>query len=300
MRKVLRGCRLRYLLIAVAALAGQVLVSDSAYALDAFERHTLPQLRQVVGANKALATITSKELTTLKPLGRGVDSPCLVIKTDAGNLAKALVSFGLRKTANQPIPVLMIDRYVTYDPGRGGQTTAHGKDVMLFPGFAFDFDIGQVVPQDAGGDFEFAGERKIVAQGKAELFPLNGPVELAESSGKKHDPLDHDGILPQDFGGVWRVDADGRWKGTMELECDAEGNISGKYLSADTQSSYAVAGKVDKGTNRASLVIELANSDQLLEAFLWSTDKSVMAGITTMAEKRFGFHATRADEDRGE
>jgi hypothetical protein len=264
-----------------------------ALALDAFDRHGLAELRQALKAAEPAAEITSARAAELKLLGRGVESPCIVVRTAGGNLAKVLLSWGLRKTSDKPVPVVMLDRYVTYDPQRGGQTAASGKNVMLFAGFGFDLDIGQVVPVEAGADVQFTEDRKLAAVGETGIFALDGPVVAAESASGTPDPNDHEGVLPRDFAGVWRLNADGRWLGALELAADEEGNLTGSYLSDETQSSYPAYGRVDADTHRANLTIELNNSEQTFEAYLWTSDKSTMAGVTTLAERRFGFYATR-------
>jgi hypothetical protein len=131
--------------------------------------------------------------------------------------------------------------------------------------------------------------------GEARLFGLDGPL-VAAGTEAGADPNDHEGVLPRDFSGSWRVDADGRWRGTFDLVADEQGNVSGTYLSDESQSSYPLIGKIDVGSNRAVIEVELVNSAQLFEAFLWSSDKSVMAGSTTLADRKFGFYAVRADE----
>ncbi|MGE0605791.1 MAG: hypothetical protein AB7O62_01605 [Pirellulales bacterium] len=266
---------------------------------DAFDRHNVEHLRSVGKEAQPLTELTSRQAAELKMLGAGFTSPAVVLKTDSGNWVKALLSWGLRKGPEKPVPVLLIERYVTYDGTRRGSTTASGKDIMLFAGYQFDFDIGQVVPAGFGGDIAFNADRKIVPAEGVQLFGLDGPVpEVAANANKAGGtkPTDHDGVLAKDYAGEWRIVADGRWRGTLELQVDGDGNVEGQYTSDDTKSTYKVIGKVDIGSHRMVMDVELANSAQLYEAYLWTTDKSTFAGITTLSEQRFGFYATRVVE----
>lgn len=293
--------------ILLATLIGSLSFAiPPAWAIDAFDRHTLAHLRNYGKEAKPLDDLTARQAAEWKMLAPGFTSPAIVIKTDSGNWVKALVSWGLRKGAEKPTPVLLVERYVTFDSTRSGVTTASGKDVMLFPGFGYDFDIGQVVPAGFGADIEFTAERKIKPAEGVQLFGLDGPAipSAAEQPQVKVKPTDHDGVLPEDFAGQWKMNADGRWRGILELRVDKDGSIEGQYISDETQSSYKVIGKVDSGSHRMVLTVALANSDQDYEAFLWTTDKSTFAGVTTLSERRFGFYAVRQvagdDESKSE
>jgi hypothetical protein len=193
--------------------------------------------------------------------------------------------------------VLFIERYVTYDNDRPDLALASGKSVMLFPGFHFNFEIGQVVPAGQGGDVAFADDKKLRPVGAVQMFGLNGSVLPAAAPGEKHDPTAHEGVLPQDFSGVWQIDADGRWTGQWNLTVQDDGAVQGSYTSDESKSVYPVRGQVTGLPHRMTLDVELANTTQSFEAFLWTKDKSTMAGITMLAQRKFGFHARRLKEE---
>ena len=44
------------------------------------------------------------------------------------------------------MPVLILERYETIDAGDHRSIKVRGKELMLFDGFQFDLDTGQVVP----------------------------------------------------------------------------------------------------------------------------------------------------------
>lgn len=276
------------------------LVTSTAAGIDIFDRHTSYWVKLAAQQNAAVESLSSGQAAELRSLSREIVSPLVVVQTNQGNWAKALLGWGLRKAQPAPVPVLFIERFVTYDRDRGDVTVANGRNVMLFPGFEFDFDIGQVVPRDLGGDVAFNDDRLLVPLAEARLHPVNGSVVPGADQGGAPDPSDHDGVLPRDFAGTWRVQADGRWAGTWSLSVDEEGNVHGQYLSDDTQSTYPVEGRVSAGgvPHRVALTVKFAAADQSYDLYLWTRDKAAMAGTTTLQEHTFGAYALRVREEK--
>lgn len=282
------------------ALMLAVAAGNVALGVDVFDRHTTFWLREAVKKNEAIKELSSGQAASLKSLARGVSSPCVIVKTNNGHWAKVLLSWGLRKgTDGNRLPVLLIERYVTYDNDRTDLALAAGKNVMLFPGYQFNFEIGQVVPESQGGDVVFGDDKKLRPVGNATLHGLNGSALPPSGEGEKYDPTDHEGVVSRDFSGNWRVNADGRWLGQLSLIVDEDGNAQGNYISDESKSSYPVRGQVSGLPHRLTLDIELANTTQIFEGFLWTKDKSTMAGVTVLAERKFGFYATRIKDAEG-
>jgi hypothetical protein len=276
-----------------------VLWASPLWAIDAFDRHTTSWLREAVKEKEPLTELSSGQAAAWKLLGPGVEGPCVVVRTSGGHWTKALLSWGLRKSGDERVSVLVIDRYVTYDNDRRDVALAAGKNVMLFPGFYFNFEIGQVVPEGQGGDVLFTAAGKLQPAGSARLFGLDGSA-LPPADKTRPDPLDHEGVLPRDFSGTWHVNADGRWRGLLQLSVTDEGSLQGSYTSEESQSVYPVTGRVSGAPHRAALEVELANTVQSFEAFLWTKDKSTMAGTTLLADRKFGFYALRVNEEAHE
>src|SRR5262249_23874806 len=155
-------------------------------------------------------------------------SPCIAVKTDEANYAKAIIGWGLRKGGEKPTPVLLIERFVTYRGDRPDLTSAVGKDGMLFPVFGFNFVIGQVVPAGQGADIELTTDQLVKPLGEAVLVPLDGSL-LPAGDKSKYDPLAQEAVTPRDFAGPWKVDSDGRWKGEWELAVTDQNKISGTF-----------------------------------------------------------------------
>lgn len=265
----------------------------STFAADVFDRHTAKELQQALDKGPSVPQLTLNDAAKLRPLGASVSSPCVVVKTDDANYAKALVGWGLRKGGEKPTPVLMIERYVTYRGDRPDLTSAVGKDVMLFPGFGFNFDIGQVVPAGQGADVEFTTESALRAVDGATLVPLNGSLLPPPDKSARHDPLASEQVTPADLVGTWKINADGRWLGEWDLDVKEGGRITGTYVSEESQNRYDITGQFGSAPHNVKLEIFLANTQLQIDGYLWTKDKSMIAGTVTMTGRKFGFVATR-------
>ena len=280
----------------LASVGIVVLSASVASAGDVFDRHALAELKSATKESKPLSELSAVTAAKWQPLSAKIGSPCLIVQTNDGHWAKALLSWGQRKVKGreQPLSVLVLERFVTYRGDREGQTTASGKEVMIFAGHSFSFDIGQVVPSGNGADIEFTDAGIIKPVGEAKLFGLNGS-QLPAADAAKPNPNDHDGVLPRDFAGTWKVSIDGRWTGTWEIQLNEQRNLVGKFVSDDTKGRYELYGKVSNIPHEAKLEIDLANSQVSVDAFLFTTDKGTMAGTALMAGRKFAFVATRQE-----
>lgn len=164
---------------------------------------------------------------------------------------------------------------------------------MLFPGFRFDFDLGQVVPEGFDADVEFTEQGVLRCVGPVKLFGLSGsqlPVDEAEPAKATSDKTV---ISPEDFTGIWQVNGDGRWVGEWDLTVNEAGQASGKFFSAESQASYPISGHVGVLPHQIKLQVQFNNATQVVDAYLWTKDKSAIAGSFTLAGRKFGFYATR-------
>ena len=287
--------RMRLLLAVSAAV---VLSSQSqTVRADAFDDHTAYWLRKGTEGTTAFENLAMRDALRLKPISPRITSPCLVVRTDEDNWAKAIVTWGFRKGKEDRIPVIVIERFVTYRGDRENLTSAKGENVMLFPGFGFNFDIGQIVPVGSGqGEDVIAIEQGDLKPAEGvKLHGLNGPATPPREDQKYPHPNEHPGVLPTDFAGKWEVHIDGRWAGRWELDVE-ERQIFGRFVSDETESVYEIAGKILALPHNAKLNIELANAAQTVDAFLWTKDKAAMAGTVMMADRRIGFYALRIKE----
>ncbi len=142
----LTRCSMSRPLLAFVLVAPFALPPHAARA-DVFDDASNALLRSVLADRPTIKSFDRAQATALKPLAKTVEGSLLVLKSTEGNIAKALVTFGFRKgprkTGRRPD-----DRpFVAYGPATGDTSVAVARNVMLFPGFEFDIDLGQVVRQ---------------------------------------------------------------------------------------------------------------------------------------------------------
>ena len=132
--------------------------------------------------------------------------------------------------------------------------------------------------------------------GNPSPFALNGSALPEPTASAQPAPAAREEVFPSDFAGKWRVRIDGRWEGRWDLKVD-ERRIFGKFISDGTQSEYEINGRIAGLAHNLKMDIELANTSQSIDAFLWTKDKSAMAGTVVIAERKVGFYALREKAD---
>lgn len=243
--------------------------------------------------------LTTTEIGNLTPVLRGLRSAVILAKTDQGNPARLIVSPALRKPADgkgDPLPILVLERFDTFEAGPATTKVARGRDVILFDNFRYDLDTGQVVPDGQGGDLQFVakgdGGPKLVTTGGAKLFTLSkSPVAASGTSGQ---PSTGRAILPNDFAGRFRLFANGQWSGALELKVADHGVVTGRFQSDQTGTSYPVTGQVGpESPERIHFAITFPRSRQEFDARLWTEGKGAMAGTVSLLNNEYGFFALR-------
>lgn len=245
------------------------------------------------------ASLTIGEIEALPNVLRESRSALLIATTDQGNPTRLLVSPALRKPPGgrgEPVPVLLLERYDTFEAGHLATRLAHGKDLILFAGFQVDLDSGQVVPEGQGGDLRFEvaarGSPRLVALEGCRLYSLAKP--LAVPAGAAARPTLGRAVLPADFNGRYRLYANGQWSGTLDLKVDPAGVVSGRFRSDLNGTSYQVAGQVAAEVpQKVSFTITFPRTRQDYEGLLWTEGKGAMAGTLTMLDRAYGFFALR-------
>ncbi len=248
--------------------------------------------------------ITMRALDQLPTAFKDTRAPFLIVKTSQKNLARLLVSPALRKPPGgegPPIPVFVLERFDTFEPGRAGSRLAKGAGLLLFDGFQVDLDSGQVVPDGQGGDLIFKNGGKdgpwIEAVGSAEIYSPKSPLTPDKAAA---GPSPGRAVLPGDFSGRYRLYADGRWSGLLELEVAADRQVSGRFRSEANGTTYPVTGEVQLDpTNKVLFKVKFPRSEQDYDGFLWTEGKSAISGTFAMGEKTFGFTALREGSKMG-
>lgn len=248
--------------------------------------------------------ISMRELDQLPVAFKDTRAAFLIVKTSQKNLARLLVSPALRRppdAAGAPVPVFVLERFDTFEPGRSGSRLAKGASLLLFDGFQVDLDSGQIVPEGQGGDLVFRKGGKegpwIEAVGGAELYSPKARVTPASAAS---GPSPGRAVLPADFSGRFRLYSDGRWSGLLELEVAPDRQVTGRFRSEANGTSYPVTGEVKLDPpNKLLFKVKFPRTEQDYDALLWTEGKHAFSGTFAMGEKSFGFCAVREGSTLG-
>ncbi|MFO0909111.1 MAG: biopolymer transporter ExbD [Isosphaeraceae bacterium] len=286
-----------------AWLALGLLAAHSSVASD-FDRLDAERIARIVESADARRheSLSMRDLLAMPPALKDTRSTLLLVKTGQGNLARLLVDGGYRKSSDSQttVPVLVIERFETFEPGKGSSRIARGAGTLLFDGFQFDLDTGNVVPKEQGGDLVFQGqggaaqspdEGRLATLKGASLFSVAKPLVFEAARG---GPSPGRVVLPADFHGKYRLFADGRWSGTIELLVDEARVVTGTFRSEPNGTSYSLRGQVaTEPPSKVTFTIKFPRTEQEYEVYLWSEGKSAWAGTFTMQGKTYGVFAVR-------
>jgi hypothetical protein len=285
----------------VLVCLGLLLGLRPAQAADAFDYYTNPVL------NKLVETPTTQELKELTPdqvadhdrVLTNLPFTFLVVKTNQGRRCKLLVQMARQKVADDKfVRLLMIDRYVTYREGEEQTIQTSARNLSLFGGFRLSLDLGQVVPEEVGGDIRLAVEGdKVTLQpvGKAKLYLVTKELpNLAPPKGEKL--VVGENFDPRFFNGTYKLHDDGRRSGKLILKVDEELNVVGSFYSDRDGAKYEVRGKVGMPTHTVQFTIQLPRTEQTYIGWLFTGDAKALTGFSRLANRETGFYAVRVED----
>ena len=283
-----------FVLLCLVVVSGRLARADQ---YERLEGTQLERLTQGEGATKH-SSLSFREIEALPNAFSDSRTALLVIKTDQGNLAKLLVSPGLRKTPGRETelkPILLVEQLRTYEPGKRGSRLARSSGLILFDGFRLDLDIGQVVPAGDGEDVVFEAIKNVdgvlKAAGKGEIWTVDHPLLVEKST---EGPSQGRAVLASDFNGRYQLDADGRFKGLLELSVADDKQVTGQFRSEPNGTSYPVKGQVSSEVpHKLTFTIRFPRVEQEFDGYLATEGKSSLAGTFVMESRTFGFHAER-------
>jgi hypothetical protein len=268
---------------------------------DVFDYYVNPVLARVVEAKE---TKKVKQLTPALILANDrvlprTSAAFLVVKTNSGRYAKLLVQVARQKIdAERNTPILLIDRYVTYKEGEERTVQAEGKALSLFPGFRLSLDLGQVVPDELGGDLRFVvkdGKPHTEPVGKAQLFLVTKALpDAAPKKGAKFVPGET--FEPHWFNGTYHLHSDGRRSGKLTLKVEEDGSVSGTYYSDKDGAKYEVRGKIGTPKHSIQFTVKFPRSEETFQGWLFTGNGQVLAGTSRLQEREAGFYARRIEE----
>jgi hypothetical protein len=283
-------------LVALALLCPLLTVRADSF--DQYVNATLSKAAESPDARE-LQRLTSKEILENDRVLPGVPAAVLIVKTNEGRWAKLTVQSARQKIdAEKALPMLLVERYVTYKEGEERTVQSSGHNVSLFPGFRLSLDLGQVVPEQLGGDLRFVvdGDKLYTEPvGKARLFVLTKAVEFAAA---KPGPklVVGETFEPRYFNGTFKLHDDGRRSGTLKLQVTAEGDVTGSYYSDKDGSKYEVRGKVGSPAHSIRFTVVFPRSEQMFQGMLFTGDGKAMAGTSRIADREAAFYAVRVEE----
>lgn len=270
-------------------------------AADAFDHYTNPVLSRLIEdkGTKEIKQLTSSAIVENDRVLPRATAAFIVVKTNAGRYAKLLVQVARQRIdAERSMPMLLIDRYVTYKEGEERTVHAHGDNLSLYPGFRLSLDLGQVVPEELGGDLRF-----VVEKGKSYTEPL-GKARLYLVTKALPDAVPKRGAKfvmgetfePRYFDGTYQLYDDGRRTGRLTLKVAEDRSVEGTYYSDKDGAKYEVLGKIGVPQHSIQFKIKFPRSVQTFQGWLFTGDGQVLTGTSRLQERETGFYARRIEE----
>ena len=286
---------MRFLLILCLALSATAARADP---FDLYLNKDLGRLVEGEGV-KQIDALTPMMIVENDRVLAKASSAFLVVRTNGGRFAKLLVQAAKQKVdAERAVPILSIERYVTFKEGEEQTVLASGKNQSLYDGFRFSLDLGQVVPAALGGDLRFVVDGdKITTRpvGKAKLYLVtkHDPSVEPKKAGKF---VMGDKFEPKYFNGTFRLHDDGRRSARLVLKVDeADKTVTGAYYSDKDGQKYEVTGKVGTPTHAIEFMVKFPRTEQVFKGMLFTGDGKAIAGTSRMADRDAAFYATREE-----
>jgi hypothetical protein len=284
----------------VLSLCLGAFVVSSSHA-DSFDLYTNPILAKVPGAPGAqeIQQLTPALIADNDRVLPGISATFLVVKTNDGRWSKLLVQSARQKLDDKrSLRILLIERFVTYKEGDERAVVASSKNVYLYGGFRLNLDIGQIVPEEAGGDLRFVvnGDKPYVETlGKAKLYLVTKP--LSDAAPKKAGKLAvGETFEPRYYNGTFKLYDDGRRTGTLTLKVENGNELSGAYYSDKDGAKYEVKGRIGVPLHSFEFTIRFPRSEQIFRGWMFTGDAHALAGSSKLADRETGFYAVRAPE----
>lgn len=279
---------------------GVFLFSPHFVLADSFDNYTNIHLTRAPSASeaKSIKKLTPELMVEHSRTLPGITGTFLVIRTNDNKFAKVLVQAARQKvTAEESVPILLIERFVTFRDGEERTVHVQGQNIRLFEGFRFSLDLGQVVPEALGGDVRFVADKDqtyIETVNKAEMFLVT--KHFPEATLKKGGKLVIGAAFePRFFNGTFKLYDDGRRTGVLKLTVGASGEVSGAFYSDKDGAKYDVGGKVGSPNHMIHFNVTFPRTIQTFQGWMFTGDGRVITGAARMNERETGFYAVRQD-----
>lgn len=283
------------------AVIAFLLLLPSALPAQEFDHYVNPILTRVPAAKgvKELKQLTPDLILDNDRVIAKASAAMIVVRTNEGRFAKLLVQSARQKIDNEKsLPILYVERFVTYKEGDERTVIASGQKLSLFPGFRLSLDLGQVVPEQLGGDLRFVAEGskgQTEPVGKAKLYLLTQPMPEAKPV-KTAKVVIGDTFEGKYFAGTYKLHDDGRRSGTLKLTVDGEGSVDGAYYSDRDGQKYEVKGKVGSPVNTIQFTVKFPRTEQVFQGWMFTGDGKAIVGTSRIVQHESGFYAVRVEE----
>jgi len=269
---------------------------------DAFDNYTNPILAKVPDAKtvEKITKLTPQLMVQHSRALPGFTAAFVVVKTNENRWAKLLVMPARQKVSEtESVPIVLIDRYVTFREGEERAVLAKGQNVRLFGDFRFSLDIGQVVPESIQGDLRVVVTKEghhLEPIGKAEMYLVT--KHLPEANPAKTDKFVAGAKFEMRyFNGAYKLFDDGQRSGTLHLKTDDKGEITGHYYSDLDGKKYEVSGKVSNAPlHKVEFLIAYPRTIQTFTGFMFTGDGRAISGSSIMQGHATGFYAVRIED----
>lgn len=268
---------------------------------DAFDRYVNPILVKAPGAPgvKELKQLTPDLIADNDRVLPNTTAALVLVKTNDNRWSKLQVQIARQKVGDKLIPILLIERYVTFKEGEEQTAHASGQHLHLFNGFQLNLDLGQVVPPELGGDLRFVvadGKTYVETPGKAKMYLVTKALPGTEA--KKSEKLTiGEAFEPRYFTGTYKLHDDGRRSGKLVLKVEDDGELTGAYYSDKDGQKYDVTGRVGPAKHAIQFTIKFPRTEQMFQGWMFTGDGKAIAGSSRLQERETGFYAVRLAEE---
>jgi len=265
---------------------------------DRFDSYSRPSLARLINSDVVVPRkkVSTDELAEHDRVLPKVSGSFLVVKTNGNRFSKLQVASGRQKiTEDKFLPVLIVEKFLTFKDGEERAVASSGSGITLYPGFRLNLDLGQIVPEDLPGDLVVrAHSSQLSAEtiGKAEMWQAvrTLPDPLPPKAGK---PVPGDKFVVEHWNGSYQLHDDGRRSGTLEIKVDAQGEVNGAYYSAKDGTKYEVRGKTGPSPHSIQFGIRFPRSEQIYQGFIFTGDLEAIAGTSKFGDRETSFYAIR-------
>ena len=291
---------------ALAVYLASVLTAPAPAArADQFDHYTNPVLAKAVEDGKLMEVkeLTADVIAEYSGVLPDTSATFLVVQTNDRRFAKLLVRAARQKVGKDvQVPMLLVEKYVTYREGTERAIQARGQNLHLFPGTRLHLDFGQVVPERVGGDL-------LVPEGKpdslsitvrplkdAKLFVLTKPIPGVQP--KRADKLViGERFEPRYFNGTFKLHDDGRRSGTLTLKVSDSGEVTGSFYSDRDGQKYDVTGRLGTVRHAIAFTVKFPRVEQTFQGMMFTGNGKVIAGTSKLQDREAGFYAERIEGD---